>query len=96
VLPAFLNSSIASISVAKRGGCSRCDAACQRDVDTDFFGHFEDKDARVLESPLNVWHGEVRFCRKVRAIDVNLYGHGYVVRRTMERELSGDLNLRVT
>ena len=63
---------------------------------TTAFRNFEDEDARVLESPLNVWHGEVRFCDQVCTIDVNLKRHGNVVWCAVEGEDSGDLNLRVT
>src|ERR1700723_1781128 len=49
--------------------------ACKCEVDIHFLGHLENKNAGVLQTPLNVRDNKVRFGREVVFVNMNLHGH---------------------
>src|ERR1035441_7068013 len=68
----------------------------QREIDINHFGNLKDKDARVFQPPLNVRNSEVSLGRESRSFNVNLHGHGQLMRSAMEGEDAGNLNGRIT
>src|ERR1039458_4026675 len=68
----------------------------QREIDINHFGNLKDKDARVFQPPLNVRNSEVSLGRESRSFNVNLHGHGQLMRSAVEGEYAGDLNRRIS
>ena len=64
----------------------RSELADKRKVDIDFFGNLEDEDAGIFQAPFHIGYGEVGFGSAGSALNMNLHGHGKVVRRAMQRK----------
>src|ERR1035438_7216841 len=64
----------------------------ERQVDIDHLSNFEDEDAGVFQSPLNVRNIELRFGRESCPFDVNLHGYCQVMRSAVKGEDAGHLN----
>ena len=75
-----------------KGQATGGQAAVQIQIDVDFLGHPENKDAGIFEPSLDIESGEVTSHRQIRSVDVNLHGRREVMRLTVQREDAADPN----